>query len=156
MTSAHLGANAHDNDVATKARFPTQPSPLVVERNCVSLPAWFPAEKAAAVLRQQKKQFALLADHQGVTRVASLDELSQAPATKSVLWCGRPLGPAVSPATSASEALRLLEAHPDAFLPVVLGGVVLGILNRATVATTAIRGPALPSAALAGALSLAA
>ena len=142
------------------SRFPEQPSPLVqaspllIDRNCLSLPAWFPADKAAAVLRQQKKQFALLADHQGVTRVASLDELSQAPVTKSVLWCGRPLGPAVSSTTSADEALRTLEAHPGAFLPIVLGGVVLGILTRTSVAK--IRVPAFSSAQPVGALSLAA
>ncbi|HEX2656972.1 MAG TPA: hypothetical protein VHU40_01815 [Polyangia bacterium] len=129
---------------------------IAIERNCVSLPAWFPADKAAAVLRHQKKQFALLADQQGVTRVASLDQLTHAPATKSVLWCGRPLGPAVAPATSPEEALRLLDAHPEAFLPVVLGGVVLGILTRAALPSVSRFPVHAPAAAHPAPLSLAA
>jgi|GEM_PF-5597963 len=103
---------------------------VAIEHNCLTLPAWFPADKAAAVLRQQKKQFVLLADHKGTTRAASLDQLEQAPVTKSVLWCGRPLGPAVSTSTPRHEALRLMETHVHSYLPIVMGGVVLGILTR--------------------------
>lgn len=102
---------------------------VATEHNCLTLPAWFPADKAAAVLRQQKKQFVLLADQKGTTHAASLDQLERAPATKSVLWCGRPLGPAISPRTPLQEALRLMEAHVHTYLPIVMGGVVLGILT---------------------------
>src|SRR6188474_1118589 len=89
---------------------------VAIEHNCVTLPAWFPADKAAAVLRQQRKQFVLLADHKGTTHAASLDQLERAPATKSVLWCGRPLGPALSTATPRHEARRLMETHAHAYL----------------------------------------
>ena len=107
---------------------------VAIEHNCLTLPAWFPADKAAAVLRQQRKQFVLLADHKGTTHAASLDQLEQAPATKSVLWCGRPLGPAVSTATPRHEALRLMETHVHSYLPILMGGVVLGILTRQALA----------------------
>lgn len=129
----------------------SEESAIATERNCVSLPGWFPADKAAAVLRHQKKQFALLADQQGVTRVASLEQLAHAPATKSVLWCGRPLGPAVAPTTSADEASRLLDDHPETFIPIVLGGVVLGILTRAAISSAPrlpVRAPLAPQPAL--------
>jgi len=94
----------------------------------LTLPAWFPADKAAAVLRSQGKRFALIADRNGMSSVADRQQLAAAPASKSIAWCATPLGPPVSPSTSFDEARRLMDAH--AYLPVVIGGVVVRILAR--------------------------
>jgi hypothetical protein len=99
----------------------------------LTLPAWFPAAKAAAVLRSQGKRLALIADRNGVSSVAALEELAAAPANKSISWCAAPLGPAVAPATSQLEVRRLMDADGSAYLPVVMGGVVLSILARDSV-----------------------
>ena len=96
----------------------------------LTLPAWFPADKAAAILRSQRKHLVLIADRNGMTSVADRRRLASAPASKSIAWCATPLGPPVSPATSLGEARRLMEAHGSAYLPVVIGGVVVRILAR--------------------------
>jgi hypothetical protein len=93
----------------------------------LTLPAWFPADKAAAILRSQGKRLALIADRNGMTSVADRRQLAAAPASKSIAWCASPLGPPVSPTTSAAEARRLMQAHGSAYLPVVIGGVVVRI-----------------------------
>ena len=99
----------------------------------VTLPAWFPAHKAAAVLDSTGKRLALIADRNGMTSVADRRQLEAAPASKSLAWCATPLGPPVSPTTSFAEARRLMDAHGHAYLPVVIGGVVMKILSRETV-----------------------
>ncbi len=102
----------------------------------VTLPAWFPADKAAAVLRSKGKRLALISDRNGVASVADRRQLAAAPASKSIAWCAKPLGPPVSPTTSLAEARRLMDAHGSAYLPVVIGGVVMKILSRETVTRT--------------------
>jgi hypothetical protein len=96
----------------------------------LTLPAWFGAEQAAAVLRSKGKRLALIAGGDGMSSVADLHRLAAAPSTKSISWCAVPLGPAVLPTTSLGEARRLMDAHGSAYLPVVTGGVIVSILAR--------------------------
>jgi hypothetical protein len=98
--------------------------------NFLSLPAWFPAEKACAILRATGKRFVLIADGNGLGRIADRQQLASAPLSKSVSWCGVPLGPSVTPAATPDEVLGLMDAHRMAYLPVVVGGVVVGIVAR--------------------------
>jgi hypothetical protein len=103
-----------------------------VAQNFVTLPAWFPADKASAVLRAKGKQFALISDKDGVARAAHIDDLEAAPSTKNLQWCAAPLGRAVAPTTSVDEMMRLVAAQPSSYIPVVMGGVVLGIISAHT------------------------
>jgi hypothetical protein len=103
----------------------------------LTLPAWFQAGSAAAVLRSKGKRLALIADGNGMVSVADVHQLAAAPGTKSISWCASPLGPAVSPTTSLAEARRLMDAHGSAYLPVVMGGVIVKILSRDSVPAAA-------------------
>ena len=107
----------------------------------LTLPAWFQAGSAAAVLRSKGKRLALIADRNGMTSVADVRRLAAAPSGKSVSWCASPLGPAVSPTTSLAEAHRLMDAHGSAYLPVVMGGVIVKILARDSVPAVVTDGP---------------
>jgi hypothetical protein len=102
----------------------------VASQNFVSLPSWFPVDKASAVLRLKGKLFALTADERGIAYVAHLDQLTAAPSAKSLRWCAVPLGPAVAPATPLEQASQLMDRHASTCVPVVMGGVVLGVLSR--------------------------
>jgi Mg/Co/Ni transporter MgtE len=102
----------------------------LVSGNFVSLPAWFPADKAVAVLRNKGKRFALIRDRDGRLRVADLRQLVSASSTKSVSWCALPLGPTVAPVASLNEVMRLMDAHQSAYLPVVTCRVLVGIFAR--------------------------
>ena len=99
----------------------------------LTLPAWFGAQQAAAVLRSKGKRLALIAGVDGMTSVADLHRLAAAPGTKSISWCATPLGPAVLPTTSLDEVHRLMDVHGSDYLPVVTGGVIVNILARDSV-----------------------
>jgi Mg/Co/Ni transporter MgtE len=98
--------------------------------NFLSLPAWFPADKASAILRQTGKRFVLVSDRNGIERVTDLRQLASAPSTKTVSWCALPLGPSVGPQATLDEVLRLMEERRSAYLPVVVGGMIVGIVAR--------------------------
>ena len=98
--------------------------------NFLTLPAWFPADKAGAVLRNKGKRFALITDGNGWASVADVRQLAVAPSTKSVSFCARPLGPAVAATASFDEAIRLMDTHHKAYLPMVVSGVIVGIVAR--------------------------
>ena len=98
--------------------------------NFLTLPAWFPADKASAVLRKKGKRFALVGDRNGTELVADLHCLSSAPPTKSVSWCASPLGPGVAPTATLDQVACLMDARGSAYLPVVVGGLIVGIVAR--------------------------
>ena len=98
--------------------------------NFISLPAWFPADKASAILRKTGKRFVLISDRNGIERVTDLRQLASAPSTKSVSWCALPLGPSVTLQATRDEVLRLMDGRRSAYLPVVIGGVIVGIVAR--------------------------
>lgn len=106
----------------------------LVERAVASIPSWFPADKAAAVLRQQGRAFTLVTNRSGVSGVASAQALASAPPTKSVSWCTVSLAQAVRPDVSLDRALALMDDSSVDCLPVVvgggLGGVIAGIVTR--------------------------
>lgn len=99
-------------------------------RDFISLPSWFPAEKAAAVLRQQGRRFALVVNRAGATGLADVGQLAAAAPTKSVLWCARPLGRAVTSDALLDEALTLMTAAAVDHVPVTVDGLLVGILTR--------------------------
>jgi hypothetical protein len=101
-----------------------------MHRGFIRLPSWFPTDKAAAVLRQKGQRFALVVDRAGSTGLAHLGQLAAAPPTKSVLWCARPLGRAVTSAALVDEALALMTAASVDHLPVTVDGLLVGILTR--------------------------
>jgi predicted transcriptional regulator len=105
----------------------------LADRAIASIPSWFPADKAAAVLRQQGKTFALVADRTGVSGVASAQALAAAPPTKSVSWCTVSLAQAVKSDVSLDRALALMDDYSVDCLPVVVGGfggLIAGIITR--------------------------
>ena len=108
--------------------------PLRVERvmtqDFVSVPSWFPADKAASVLRHTGKAFALVAGPRGDNHLASLNDLLTAPSTKSVGWCAKPLGPTVANDTTFDEAMELMDAHSLDRVAVVFGRLLVGIVTR--------------------------
>ena len=106
----------------------------VVGRNVVTLPAWFPAAKARAVLRLKRQPFALLSDARGAHAVVPVDELASAPPERSLSGCATPLGPAISAQLPIDEALPFMNRHAALYVPVVLGSVVLGVLSHAVAA----------------------
>lgn len=101
----------------------------VMERDFVSLPAWFSAAQAAKVLRQTGKSYALF----GGERLATAEQLEGGGA-KSAASCALPLGPAITVDTSLSQAWAVMERHRLDRLPVALGRVLVGIVTRETLA----------------------
>jgi|GEM_PF-3658578 len=97
----------------------------LMERDFVSLPAWFSAAQAGKVLRQTGKSYALF----GGDRVATLREL-EAGGGKGAASCARPFGPAVAVDASWGEAWTVLERHRLDRVAVVLGRVLVGIVTR--------------------------
>jgi hypothetical protein len=98
--------------------------------NFLSLPAWFPADKAGAVLRNKGKRFALIGDRSGSACVVDLRQLASAPSSKSVSFCATRLGPAVSATASFDDVLRMMDSHQSSYLPVVVCGVMVSIVAR--------------------------
>jgi len=105
----------------------------VAGRNALTLPTWFPAAKARAVLRLKGIPFALLSDARGAYAAVHVDELAIAPPERSLSGCATSLGPAVAETLPIDEAVRLMNRQATAYLPVVLGGAVLGVLSHAAV-----------------------
>lgn len=105
----------------------------VAGRNALTLPTWFPAAKARAVLRLKGIPFALLCDARGAYAAVHVDELAIAPPERSLSGCATSLGPAVVETTPIDEALRVMNRQATVYLPVVLGGAVLGVLSHAAV-----------------------
>lgn len=97
-----------------------------VERDLISLPSWFPAPQAAAILRHKGKTFVVVTDKTGIDAVASVQSLSHAPATKSVRWCAVSLGQSVTPDLPVEEAVQLMDLYGVDCLPVVAGGTIGG------------------------------
>ena len=121
----HLPRNARvtsDNPLASAGSVACQ--------NFITLPSWFSAAQGHAVLRLKGKLFALVSDAQGTQSIARVDDLAAAPAHKSLAWSMTALGPAVADVTPVDEALRIMDQHGATCVPVVLGGVVLGVLSR--------------------------
>ena len=98
--------------------------------NALTLPAWFSAAQASAVLRLKSRSFVLIAGAQGIARVASRDRLAGAPADQSVTGSAVPLGPGITPSTPVAVAVRRRDAHGTDHAAVVVGGAVLGIVTR--------------------------
>ena len=98
--------------------------------NALSLPAWFGSAKACAVLRLKARAFVLISDARGVQRVATLDELAAAPPSRDLVGSSRPLGPAVTETTPLVEVLRVMDGAGIAHAPLVMGGVVVGVVSR--------------------------
>jgi len=134
-TRSEPGLGAGDARSATGGQRPAAAAMVragqLVERNVLTLPAWFPAAKAHAVLRLKRTPFALLADARGAHAVVHADELATAAPERSLSGCATPLGPAISAQTPIDEALLFMNRHAALCLPVVMGGVVLGLLSRA-------------------------
>ncbi len=101
-----------------------------VKRELVSLPAWFPADKAAAILRHHAAAFAFVTDRTGISGTASLVELERVPRSKSVAWVATPLGRAISLDTTPAEALAMMRRQGLDHLPASVGGLIIGIVTR--------------------------
>jgi hypothetical protein len=101
-----------------------------VKRDLVSLPAWFPADKAAAILRHHAAAFAFVTDRTGISGTASLVELERIPRTKSVAWVATPLGRAIALDTSPADALAMMQRQGLDHLPASVGGLIIGIVTR--------------------------
>jgi CBS domain-containing protein len=101
-----------------------------LKRELVSLPAWFPADKAAAILRHHATAFAFVTDRTGISGTASLVELERIPRTKSVAWVATPLGRAISLDTAPAEALAMMRRQGLDHLPASVGGLIVGIVTR--------------------------
>src|SRR6185436_8282832 len=106
------------------------PAGQIAGGNALTLPAWFPAAKARAVLRLKGIPFALLSDGRGAYAAVHVDELALAPPERSLSGCATSLGPAIVETLPIDEALRLMNRQATVYLPVVLGGAVLGILSH--------------------------
>ena len=98
----------------------------VMARSFVSLPAWFPAAKAAQVLRQTGKSFVLIGGPGGAQQMATLRELMTAPAEKSIAWCGSALGPDIAVDAGVDEALALMDRRGVDRVAVMLGKLLVG------------------------------
>jgi len=101
----------------------------VMERDFVSLPAWFSAAQAAKILRQTGKSYALF----GGERLATTVEL-EGGGGKSAASCAVPLGPAIAVDASLTQAWALMESHRLDRLPVALGRLLVGVVTRETLA----------------------
>lgn len=101
----------------------------VMERDFVSLPAWFSAAQAAKVLRQTGKSYALF----GGERLATAAEL-EAGGAKSAASCAFPLGPAVAVNSSLDRVWAIMQARRLDRLPVALGRVLVGVVTREALA----------------------
>jgi CBS domain-containing protein len=111
---------------------PPAPQPRVEEvmaRDFVSLPPWFSAAQAGAVLRQTGKSYALFGGP-GAERLATLGELQAASPLKSAASCATPLGPAIAVDASLAEALTVMNKRQLDRSAVVLGRVLVGIVAR--------------------------
>src|SRR3954464_13385945 len=73
----------------------------LARQNFVTLPAWFGCAQACAVLRLKGVDFVLVSDERGVRRVASLEQLTRAPAERGIAACAIPFGPGVPLGTPA-------------------------------------------------------
>jgi hypothetical protein len=104
-----------------------------VERESVSLPSWFPVDKAASILRAGAATFAFVTDRTGIGGTASLAELERAPRTKSVSFVAIPLGRALPLDTSPEEALARMADAGLEHLPIEVGGLIVGIVTRTAV-----------------------
>ncbi len=104
----------------------------VMTDDWMSLPAWFPADKAAQVLRCKGKTYAMFGGggQPASGGLARVDELEAAPAGKSAVWCARPFGPAVNQETTLDQAATLMDEHAVDRLPVVFGRLVIGVVSR--------------------------
>jgi CBS domain-containing protein len=125
------------NAVGTRAPSPLPRGPRageIVARNVVTLPAWFPARKALAVLRLKKVDFALLSDARGAQAVALAEDLAAASPERPLSGCATALGPAISAQLPIDEVLSFMNRHAALHVPVLLGGVVLGLLSHAAAA----------------------
>jgi len=107
-----------------------QPVESLANYDFLSLEPWFPADKAAAVLRAKRKRFALFHERNGVTFVADFRQLAAGQATRSARSYAVPLGPSVMPNASKATVEALMRLSGSAHLPVVLGGVIVGIVAR--------------------------
>ena len=96
-----------------------------MERDFVSLPAWFSAAQAGKVLRQTGKSYALFAGD----RIATATELESG-GGKGAASCARSFGPAVGVDASWGEAWAVLERNRLDRVAVVLGRVLVGIITR--------------------------
>jgi hypothetical protein len=101
----------------------------VMERNYVSLPAWFSAGQTASVLRQTGKSFALFGGPGG-ERLVTLAALEAVPPAKSACSCGSELGPGLAADASLDEALAVMERHQLDRVAVVMGRLLVGIVTR--------------------------
>ena len=104
-----------------------------VERGSISLPAWFPVDKAASILRAGAAAFAFVTDRTGIAGTASLAELERAPRTKSVSYVAIPLGRELPLDASPEGALARMVAEGLEHLPIAIGGIIVGIVTRAAV-----------------------
>lgn len=96
----------------------------ILLNDMASLPSWFNAGQAAAILRQQGKRFALITDRAGVSRIATRAALASVDDTKSAEACAIPLAVGVGVETPLSAALELMDRHHVDLLPVRGGGPV--------------------------------
>ena len=144
MSLGHLADGAGASPAPSQARVAEVASP-----NAISLPIWFDSAKACSVLRLKARSFVLLSDARGVRRVASLARLAAAPADRGLVASSVPLGPAVTPVTPLSQALRLMDTHAADHAAVVVGGVVVGILSREVAVRAIVQAPASSRAAAA-------
>lgn len=101
----------------------------VMSRSFVELPAWFPVHKAASVLRGLGREFALTSDSRGQFGVASLADLTRAPADKTTQWCATPVRASVTPLESVSQAWRLMIDLRTEKLPVKVGELIVGVVT---------------------------
>lgn len=130
MGHLHTSVESTSRDGIRKTLLASPGIAPAVKRALVSLPAWFPAGQAAAVLRHHAAAFAFVTDRAGISGTASLEDLAAAPRTKSVSFVATPLGHALSIDSTATEALASMRRQGHSHLPVVVGGLIIGMVTR--------------------------
>jgi hypothetical protein len=69
-------------------------------------------------------------DRSGKSLLAHRDQLHATPPGKSLLWCAQPLVRVVSPETDPQRARVLMDTYSLDHVPVMSGGLLVGILPR--------------------------
>jgi hypothetical protein len=106
----------------------------IARDNFVALPGWFSVRQARAILRLKRKRYAVLLGRSGIVHAATDAALGEAVADKLLVACATRLGPPLTPDVPLDEALFRMDRHDSVFVPLVVDGVLVGIVARDEVA----------------------
>ena len=107
-----------------------QPLSKLMRRQVVAVNASTPAGEAAAVALASGVEHLLVFDWDALVGVASLSALHGAGATATVSDCMHVPAPTISASASVEQAVELMRSCDVTCLPVVAGGLILGVVTR--------------------------